>query len=198
MAVNQFQIVEIAARCEFTGVEDVTNVYQLQLTSPNPVADSVAILQLSNWIDGLYTGILASQSSDFIYRDLTFRNKTTATIMGITPWPTKTTGSAAIYNNPPGVAAVINMATTASKVILRKFLGGWVQAALDADGTFTTALTAALVTFGNTLINGTASGGDVWAYGHLSPKTGNFEIPVAATATDIPGYQRRRKQGRGV
>lgn len=198
MAVNQFDIVEISARAEFGGVEDVVNVYQMQLTTVSPVADSVAITQLAAFIEGLYGPLISSQSTDYLYRDLTFRNLTTSTIMAITPWPSLIAGSGGAVNNPPGIAGVVNMATNVARVVLRKFIGGLVTAALDPDGTFTAVLQAALVTFGNTLINGTSSGGDVWAYGHLSPKTLQFEIPASAVATDVPGYQRRRKQGRGV
>jgi hypothetical protein len=153
---------------------------------------------LSNWIDTSYAGIALWQPTDFTYRDLTFRNVTTGLLMGITPWPVLLTGAGAPVNTPPGIAGVINMATNVARVILRKYIGGILTAALDPDGTFIAAFQAALVTFGNVIINGTSSGGDVWAYGHLSDKTGNFEIPNSATATDIPGYQRRRKQGRGV
>ena len=198
MTVAQNDVVEIAARAEFRGVEDVVNVYQFQLTSATPMADGVAMIQLGGHINAMYLNAVAYQTSDFLYRDLTYRNITTGLLMGVTPWPSVVSGTAGATNNPPGIAGVINMATTVARVILRKYIGGLTSTLIDADGTFSASVQAMLLVIGNYLIGGLSSGGDTWEYGHLSPKTLGFEVPASATATDIPGYQRRRKQGRGV
>lgn len=199
MATNPNDIIEIAARAEFEGVEDVVNVYQFQYQGAAACTDYETILDLSNRLDSLYGGIISHQSNTLVYRDLSFRNLTQGTILGLTPWPTRTVGGAASSNLAPGVAAVINAVTQVSRVILRKYLGGFTVLGLDSNGSFTSGLTAAILTFGSNLIAPYVGGGTRnWQYGYFSPKTSGFEIPTSATVTDIPGYQRRRKQGRGV
>jgi len=198
MTVQVDDLLEVACRCEHEGVEDVVNVYQYQYKGTGAETDAIVLDDLADKLDGLYAGFPGIQSSTFIYRDITVRNLTQSTILGVVPWPILTAGGSSAPNLPPGVAGVINMATNVARVVLRKFLGGFVSSALDNDGTFTPALTGIMLAFGAALIPGFSVLTRVYAYGHLSAKTLNFEIPTSITATDVPGYQRRRKQGRGV
>jgi len=199
MSTNPNDVIEVAARAEFEGVEDTVNVYQFQYTGPAACTDFETILDLSNRLDGLYAPFASAQSTSYLYRDLTFRNITQSTLLGVTPWPARTAGSSASNNLPPGVAVVVNAGTSIARVILRKFIGGFTAAVLDPNGTFTSAITSLVVTFASTLISPYTGGGTrTWQYGYFSPKAAGFVIPTSATVTDIPGYQRRRKQGRGV
>ena len=81
--------------------------------------------------------------------------------------------------------------------MLRKFGLTFTEAQNETDGTLGAALLtayaamAALMLVPQVVTNGT------YQYGYLSPVTLGFVIPTAATITTIPGYQRRRKQGRG-
>lgn len=198
MTVAQFDVIEISARGEFAGVEDTVNVYQFQLQTAAPVADATAITQLAGHLDDIYDNIQPLQTTSYLYRDLSFRNITQDTVLGVVPWPTKVAGASVGKAMPPGVAGLINMATNIARVVLRKYLGGLTDAVLEIDGTFTSVLVAALVQFAADLLALFITGSETWAYGHLSPKTAAFEQPVAGVVTDIPAYQRRRKQGRGV
>lgn len=197
MAVNTNDILEIAARAEFEGVEDVLNVYQYQYTGAPTILDSDAVDDLSNEVDDLYGFIVGNQSADYIYRDITIRNITQLAVLGVIPWPVKVAGTAPVDNLPPGVAGLINMATGIARVVLRKYFGGFVVSTLDTDGRFVSGVVAQFILFGLRLISPVDVLGRTYQYGHFSPKTLQFEVPTSVTATDIPGYQRRRKQGRG-
>ncbi len=198
MPTNQNDVIEVSARGEFNGIEDVVNVFQFQLTSVGDVTEAVTLTDLSVHLDNIFGNLGASQTDDFVYRDLTFRNITQDLVLGVIPWPTLTVGGSASGNLPPGVAGVINMATNVARVVLRKFIGGLGVGILDANGTFTGSLLTILGSFASDLLATLVVGGNDWEYGFFSPKTLAFEVPVGATITDIPGYQRRRKQGRGV
>jgi hypothetical protein len=126
------------------------------------------------------------------------RNTTQSSVLGVFSWPTISVGVAAAVNMPPGVGGLINMATTIARVVLRKYIAGFVSTAYEADGTLVDSVVAVLLQFGADLLDGLIVGARSYIYGHLSPKTASFEVPVSATVTDIPAYQRRRKQGRGV
>ena len=198
MAVNPQDILEITCRGEFNGVEDVVNVYQYRYTGASVAADADVISDFETEMESLYTPFVPDQMPTYEYRDITIRNLTQSVIMSVGAWPTLTDGTSAGKANPPGIAGLINMATTIVKVVLRKYLGGFAQSIVDDDGTFTTAFTAKLLVFGLQLILGFSVTVRGYDYGHLSPKTTNFEVPTSASVTDIPAYQRRRKQGRGV
>lgn len=198
MTVQINDILECMARCEFQGVEDVVNVYQYQYVGPSPATDASCIAALSDAMDDLYIPLAAVQPYDYIYRDITIRNLTQDTVLGTTAWPTLTAGLHGGDNNAPGIAGLVNMATGIARVVLRKYIGGFVTAAIESNGTFTSAVTTVLSTFGVNLMSGYPIVSPIWKYGHFSPKTLNFEEPSTITVSDIPAYQRRRKQGRGV
>lgn len=198
MAVNTNDVIEVSARCEFGGVEDVINVYQFRMTTAGPVDDDDVMLDLGLWLEDVYQPVITSQTNDFAYRDIAFRNVTQSTVMGTIAWPTYTAGAAAPNNIPPGLAALINFATNKARVILKKYIGGWILSGLEADGTFTGGLVALMLSLGIRLLSGWVGAYGTYEYGYLSPKTLSWEVPVGYTVTDVPAYQRRRKQGRGA
>ena len=197
MTTNQNDVIEVSARCEFNGTEDVINVFEWQLTTPGPLTDAATVNDLEAITEDFYTLFLAFQSDSLLYRDLRFRNKTQDTVLGTYPWPTLIDGLVDGTDLPPGNCGVLNFNTTVARVTPRKFLGGLTTISLDTDGSLeatTVAQMALLIEY--LLLIQDEAGGD-WRYGVLSEKTSQFEFPVSGTATDISGYQRRRKQGRG-
>jgi len=188
----------IMAWCEANGVEDVINVFQWINTTGSSLTDAQAVADIRAHLDTIYGALVIGQVDTFIYRDINFRNVTQGIIMGTFPWPTLTAGLSATNQIPPGVALVINFATSVPRVILRKYLGGWPVSVIDNDGTFNAAIMVSAAAWALALTAGIVGPNGTWSYGYLSPKTSNFEIPVSYSVTDIPGYQRRRKQGRGV
>lgn len=190
-------VIRASARMEFEGVDDVVNVYEFMLTSGPSLDDSQTATSILNVLETIYTPLIGTQNNQYAYRDVRLENVTQSTLLGVFAWPTLTTGASITGNLPPGVSGLINLGTDVAKVILRKYLGGFIQSNLDTDGTFTSALVAVLVAVANILLSPITEGGNTWDYGYISSKTLLFERPVSATITDIPAYQRRRKQGRG-
>jgi len=197
MAVNSGDIIEVSARGEFDGTEDVVNVYQFKLTSAGPITDTEAVSDLLDLLDDLYVLWVPKQTTNYIYRDVRFANQTQSTLMGTFPWGAVTAGTNVGESLPPGNAAVLNLGTAIPRVILRKFIGGITKALIDADGTWDASIVTAMLNMAAILLAQWTGSYGTWEYGFFSPKTLQWETPVAATATDIVGYQRRRKQGRG-
>lgn len=197
MSTVQFDIIEAAARMEYDGVDDVINTYQFQLTSALTVSDAQTLIDLLVILEELYTLIVTSQTTFLSYRDIRFTNVTQDLLLGTVGWPTLTVGTGAVDAIPPGVASLANFNTNIPRVTLRKYFGGLDLDNLDQDGTFTAVFGLVMADIQAFLLEAQIQGNDVWRYGYLSPKTGTFVVPVGSSWTDIPAYQRRRKQGRG-
>lgn len=197
MAIEQDDILEVSARMEFNGVEDIVNVYQFQLTTPGPITDQQGVDDVLLIIEAIYTALVALQSTLTLYRDIRVTNKTQLAILGTFLWPSLTAGTAAVIAQAPGVCGLVSLATAVPRVNLRKYYGDMVTSTMELDGTFASFVTTALTTISGTLLTQRVQVNGTWRYGYLSPKSLAWELPLSAVVTDIPAYQRRRKQGRG-
>jgi len=198
MAVDVGDVFEVTARAEFRGVEDVDNVFQYQYTSGSNSTNAIAIDNLLTIMETVYAIVRTFQHVLTLYRDLRVRNVTKGEVYGTFGWPSIVSGSVSGGDTPPGVAALINLSTGIPRVVLKKYWGGLDNQALDTDGTLTGAMITSLAAISAVLLTPQTVGSNTYVYGYLSPKTGNFESPQGSVITDIPAYQRRRKQGRGV
>lgn len=197
MAVEQNDVLEASARMEFNGVEDIVNVYQFQLTTTGPITDSQGVDDILLILEAIYLVLVAQQSVLTLYRDIRVVNKTQSTILGTFLWPSLTAGTAAVAAQAPGVCGLVSLATAVPRVNLRKYYGDMVTATMENDGTFASFVTTALTNISAMLLTQRVQVNGTWRYGYLSPKSLAWELPLSAIVTDIPAYQRRRKQGRG-
>lgn len=197
MTTQQFDVIEAAARMELNGVDDVINVYQFELSSATTPSDAVTVVSILAILEAIYEIIVAVQSTLLLYRDIRLTNITQQILLGTVAWPTLVDGEAVADLVPPGAAGLVNFNTVVSRVSPRKYYGGFTTGALDPNGTWDDATLTLLVNISASLLVPFSESGHLWTYGYYSPKTLNFEIPVGATLSDVPAYQRRRKQGRG-
>ena len=198
MAVNPQDVLEVVARTEFNGVDDIINVYQYQFDNVVAIDENLVITDILTIIEGLYIAWNAFQSILVLYRDIRIRNVTQNVTYGLFSWPTLIAGAAAAGALPPGNAGVINLDTGVPRVILRKFFGGLTFGSMDADSTLEIATVNALINISLQLITDSVGLSGTYKYGYLSPKVAGFVRPQGAVVSDITGYQRRRKQGRGA
>lgn len=198
MTVNQNDIIEVAARMEFDGVEDVINVYQLQYLDPASLSDTQVILDINQFLNVLYGLLVAAMPLIEFFRDFRYRNITQGTLMGLVGWPGFVTGEGLGQALPPGLALLVSYNTVVPRVGMRKYYGTFTEDNNDADGTWSAALTAVGSAVAAATIPPFIGIVGTYQFGYLSPKTAAFEVPVGATVTDIPAYQRRRRQGRGA
>lgn len=197
MSNDQFDVIEVAARSEFNGVDDIVNVWQFQITTPGSINDAGVAGDLIGILEAFYNLINAGISLLQLYRDLRLTNITKGTVLGIYPWATLVAGAAADEPTPPGVATLLNFSTDIPRVAPRKYIGVTTEVRVDSQG-FLDAGWVALNASAGALMIGVLTGTlGTYLYGYQSPKTLTFEPVKALTVTNVPAYQRRRKQGRG-
>jgi hypothetical protein len=197
MTTEQFDVIEAGARLELNGTDDVINVFQFQKQNITPLSDAETVTQILDILEQIYTIFLAAQSLLLLYRDVRVTNKTQSILLGTVAWPNLVDGENVTDLVPPGAAALINFNTVVSRVSPRKYFGGFTIDSLDNNGTWDDPLLTDLVEVVALMLDSFEVGGHTWQYGYLSPKSLGFEIPVGGTLSDVPAYQRRRKQGRG-
>jgi hypothetical protein len=183
---------------EFDGTEDVMNIYQFRLASGGPMSDENAVIDILAILEVLYTIIVNSISLVQLFRDIRVFNVTQDVLLGLHDWPTMTAGTATGDPTPPGCAAVVNFSTIVPKVTLRKYFGVFTEADVDASGYLSTTLVADIADMGLYLLGPIGALSGTWAYGFISPKILGWVSPNGSSNNNIPGYQRRRKQGRGT
>lgn len=197
MVNNQNDIIEVAARGEFNGVEDVVNVFQFQYLTAGTINDQGLADDLIEILETVYSLLDGAMTVLQLFRDLRIFNKTQDRVLGTYPWDTMTAGSDATDPTAPGVGTLVNYSTGVPRVAPRKYYGVFCIDRMDADGTWTAVHTALLASAGAALLGVLTGTLGTYRYGYLSPKTAAFESAQSVTVTDIPCYQRRRKQGRG-
>lgn len=197
MTVQQFDVIEAVSRCEFNAADDIVNVYQFQLISAGAQENQVVVDDVISILESIYTIILAGLSILYTFRDVKLRNITQSTLMGVHPWPVLVAGTNITNPLAPGVALLSNWGTDVPRVGMRKFFGGLCADQLDPDGTWLVGVTGAAAIIAAQLLVPQVIGSRSYQFGYLSPKTLAFEAPNSGVGSDIPAYQRRRKQGRG-
>ncbi len=198
MAVADSDVLQAAARLEYEGVEDVVGVYQFRKDDAGSIGDTPAIDDILEFLEDIYTFLAVVIPVLTLFRDITIRNLTQAVLMGTFSWPTLTAGSGSGSAVPPGVAGMASFPTAIPRVILRKYWLPYTTTNMESDGTLSSGALTAQTSAAALLLTTFAATNAEWDYGYLSPKTGTFVLPTSALITDIPAYQRRRKQGRGV
>lgn len=197
MTVSQGDILRAAARLETQDDDDIVNVYQFRLGSAAAMSDQQGVDDIIEFLEAVYIAIIAIIPVLTIFRDITVRNMTTATNYGVFPWDTLTVGQGAGNDYPPGVSLLASFPTGVSRVTTRKYWGNCATPNFTQEGLFTAA---AVVDAGDAgailLAEFLATVGD-WVYGYDSPTFMGWIRPTAVALTDVPAYQRRRRQGRG-
>ena len=197
MAVNENDIIEVAARMEWGGAEDVMNIYQFRVGSIVDSDELAIIDDLIDIMEDVYTFLVPFQTNQMTYADIAFKNITQGQVYGTFAWDSLVSGTATQEALPPGVAALINFATFFGRVILKKYFGGLVEGDADLDSTWVTLFLTALANVAQYLLNDRVETAATYSYGYNSIKAGGFVLPVSGVVSEIPAYQRRRKQGRG-
>lgn len=197
MAVSQYDVLEVAARTEFNGVEDIVNVFQFEYQSVPGLTDEQGIEDVLEFIEAIYDIFIGAQTILQLYRDLRVTNKTQEIVYGTFTWPTLIDGEDIAKAQAPGTCVLSNFSTGVARVAPRKYWGVFCADNMDADGTWSSAVLATFATVNSLMLLPYVATNGTWQYGYESPKVGSFVAPVSAVVTDIPAYQRRRKQGKG-
>ena len=192
---DALDIIRVVAEMALLG-QKILNVYDFVATEDT--FDSDLKLDIANWIEDAMADIKMRIANNLTFGSLQFKNVTQDSDMGYEPWPTFTAGGDATNEvMPPGVAGLVTMPTAHAKTRARKFLAGLTEG-YNEDGVWTAATVLDLVDYGAILISpiiGAETDSPI-AYGVVG-QTGLFWPCQAYDVTNVPSYQRRRKQGVG-
>lgn len=99
---------------------------------------------------------------------------------------------------PPGNAPLIYARTSVARVIGKKYLPGFHKGTVE-NGLFASSVVADLTDMVNKMkVAFVATNGTAFRYGVYREAVNQFLLPFDIRATNVPAYQRRRRQGRGA
>lgn len=197
MTTQQFDVIEVGARMEFDGQDDVVNTFQYRLETATPVTPANTVTDIVAILEALYTLFLVAQSTLLVYRDIRVVNKTQAVLLGTYLWPTLIAGTNIADAVPPGCCGLVDFNTIVSRVKPKKYFGAFTVGNVDFNGTWDNAMLTILTNSAIFMLAPQVGVSGTWLYGYDSPKTLGWVAPVGAVTRDVPAYQRRRKPGRG-
>lgn len=188
------EIIQVIAEMALAG-QQILNIYHA--ISSSAVDDDDLMIDLGRGLEQVYDQFLANLANDLTFVSLKFNNVSDETFIGEGTWPTFTAGGSSGQFLPLGVAGLITLPTSQPKVRGRKFFAGFTEGDIT-DGVWDSSLTNALVDAGAILVDPFAGfeSGEPWAFGVVN-QSGVFKDFISFGVSNIPAYQRRRKQGVG-
>lgn len=190
------EIVQIVAEMAMFG-QTLLNVYHA--VSSNSLLDEDAMSDLATRLGDAYALIANRQSDDLTAVGLTFKNITTNEDMGTESFVGYTGGTDNTNDPlPAGVALCVTLPTAVLKSRGRKFVPGIAETGTTA-GLFTSAVMTDAASFAALISEAWlgASNDDPWTFGIVT-ELGTFRPFQSASVSNVPAYQRRRKQGVGI
>jgi hypothetical protein len=181
----------------FNGQSAVQNVFQFRLNTSS-VTDTGARADLVEKLETFYGELEVVLSEHLTFEEVDFFNLTTGQPMGATEFDVLATGANVGDVLPGGVAGLIVFRTGISRVLGRKYIGGFTEGN-SSDGAVDSGALAALADAGGFMLGsfvGISTGG-TWLPGVIST-AGPFWAYQEAIIRNIWAYQRRRRPGAGI
>jgi hypothetical protein len=198
MATAYQDVLRVTAKLTGADSQAIQNVYQIRFLGLLGASDATTVTDVCDEMEVVYATIKALNPTSTKYVSIEIFNETQNYSLGEHPWPTFVQGNAAVDPSTPGSAYLIQLLTGFVKTYGRKFFGEMAVSYLTG-GNVTAGGVTGLVAVGALLIAtwvGSTSGAN-YEFGVVD-KTSAFRRFVEAVVRDVPAYQRRRRQGRGI
>ena len=197
MTVTNGDIFRVDVVGDYNATDDLVNVYQLQKIAGANISEALAVQDIRDFMDALYTIIKGLQGALAVWRRVRVQNVQTGILLGELAFAAAITGTEAGDSGVAQAAMVASFGTVVPKVTPRKYWGPVAESLTTQWGMMgATALSrgadaAAYLLANQVLTNGT------WQYGYFSPKSSSWQEPVAALVSAAPGMRRSRRIGTG-
>lgn len=174
------------------------NVFDFRVTGTGTVDDSDMMTDFEAFMSDAYaelTGIMSNQAAPVEIRGY---NVSQDVPLPTVPWTTWTGPGSATSILPHGVCGFVLFRTGVSKLLGRKFLPFFSEDRVN-NGVWDATAMVAMVAWAIEIMAsevGAATGFTI-EY-RVRSKLNAMHPPVSATVANLPGYQRRRKPGRGM
>jgi hypothetical protein len=176
----------------------IENVYHFRVETAGNGNDQDLMTDIAQWLDDAYDHLAPNTSSNLTYVEIRGFNVTDLTPMPTVAWPSQTVGGSGSSALPLGTALLVLFRTGISRVLGRKFLGGLTEDS-NSDGAFDSGMVATAAAYAAELLASVvgAETGSSLVYGILRAGGTVLADVITAVADSEPGYQRRRRRGRG-
>jgi hypothetical protein len=193
--LNAGDIIQFVASMKLFG-QVVENVYHWVAAIGRD--DDFVLQDAADYLDLLYAGLATTYMVDDLTMDhISAKNLTALVDYGSTSWPTLNAGLSTSDPLPSGVAGLCTFPTAVLKTRGRKFLPGLGENSTD-DGVFIPDYMDNVEDYANFILSGFTPNLTLVHYTlGVVNQIGNFIPFQAALISNIPAYQRRRKQGVG-
>jgi hypothetical protein len=198
MDIQSGDIVRVTAKMAIGGVGAVQNVFYLRKEGIGEVPASLWPDDIGPWLEDIYGEVNSLLTDNLSYDSWGLFNITQDAPGPDNSWPTLIVGGSATDMYATGVAGLGLLRTERPRVVGRKYFGGLVEGGITESlltPTMTAAIAAAIGHMLGSFIGGASL--DSWLPGVVD-KSGAYWSFTEAVVKDIPAYQRRRKQGRGI
>lgn len=200
MAVDNNTILRCAVRWRFDTVGDIVNVYDLRVSETvfdgnlTDVRAGVGAYFTFGYVDA---GLLGLMTNRMLHADIAIFDVTHNSPLGYTGRIASLDGTGGSEAMPPGVGCLLLMRTLVSRKVGRKYMGGFMVNYVN-DGRWDTGVVTATQDWGDWLLTEYDTGLDFGLqYVVLTSGALPADTPVSRYVSDIPSYQRRRRQGTG-
>ena len=195
--VENSDIIRLGAVLKVGGLFDVVNVFHLYISSGGGLGWALANADFQEYVDQVYQNIDTYLHTGVAGDSIQVANVTQATVFGSIAFNPAITGSDAGSILPLGVCCLTWARTYKARVQMRKYWSGFTEAQLDG-GSWTSTLENACLAAMTDVVGGlTGSNGLVMVGVAYNRSGGTYTIGQSISSSDIPAYQRRRKQGVG-
>lgn len=194
MAVAPLDVIQTIVEMTLFGSK-VLNVFHLMCIGGGSDPDVMEDIAVD--LDDKYALLQPYLINDLSFDGFVFKNITQNYNMGEAPFITLTVGAQSAEPLPPGTAALITLRTPVPKTRGRKFIPG-IGIGSMSGGLLTGSLLTEAENFAASMIGGFIGdvNGLVFDYGVTNAVLDFVEF-TEAVVSNVPAYQRRRKQGVG-
>ena len=199
MAWAEGDVCRVSAKMSLLNSIDVVNVWHAKLLSETTPTNAEVLEDMAERLDDQYAILAPSLTTSLAFTEIQAYGLNPTVPLGVTSWPTLTTGDNDTADMlVTGAAALIKFSTEALRGQGKKYIGGLTEGQIAGGIISGATLLSALVTFAAMSSSAFVSAnGNTWRWGIYREATGSFWRYVEAIVSTVPAYQRRRKLGVG-
>lgn len=203
MAIEDGDILRVNAEMTYAG-STVMNVFHLQVD--NALTNSDALDEIRDWLFLVYDHVDGIMASVLTFSRIVVVNVSKDEDVGITDWLTLTVGTGSGDGLPPGVALLATFNTVSLGVRGRKYLPGVTEAHVTSSQVWSSTAVSAMDAFADEasspftgLFTSTLYTPRIVGYQAVPGGTNIIVTTIISySVSNVPAYQRRRKQGVGI
>ena len=151
MSVAIGDFVRITAKMKLFGTDDVMNVFTFRIDRNDTVDDAAFMVAMALHLDDAYTLLEEDINENLTWVTVDGQNISKSELLPEVGWPTLVDGPNAANLLPTQVCGEVYWPTITPKVRTTSFIGGYTEAANDADGSILVGARNRLIAFGDAM-----------------------------------------------